>query len=119
MPEFILSKNFLEQNQKFCFLSWIFFLNITFGVVGKSSSGEIEWVNETEWHGTGESTRCDVGGELERLAGVLFDGEEVFDLSLEGEVQRLGREVSQHVGKVSSPESADSLESQIWIVFPI
>ena len=44
---------------------------------------------------------------------VLAGGEEAFDLSLEGEVQSLGGEVSQDVGKVSSPESADSLESQI------
>jgi solute carrier family 25 (adenine nucleotide translocator) protein 4/5/6/31 len=40
---------------------------------------------------------------------VLAGGEEAFDLSLEGEVQSLGGEVSQDVGKVSSPESADSL----------
>ena len=79
-------------------------MKFTFGVVGKSSTGVIEGVDESEREGTSETTGSDVSRELGGGGSVLGEGEHALDLSLEGEVQGLGGEVSENVGKVSSPE---------------
>lgn len=68
---------------------------ITLGVVGESGSGVVKRVDDGEGHGTGETTGGDVGGELDDGSGVLAGGEQSLDLSLEGEVQSLGGEVSE------------------------
>jgi len=84
---------------------------LALGVVGESGSGVVERVDDGEGHGTSETTGCDVGGELGNVAGILADREEGLDLSLEGEVQSLGREVSEDVSKVSSPERSNTFRS--------
>jgi hypothetical protein len=71
---------------------------ITLGVVGESGSGVVKRVDDGEGHGTGETTGGDVGGELDGGSGVLAGREERLDLSLEGEVQSLGGEVSERSG---------------------
>lgn len=84
---------------------------LALGVVGESGSGVVEGVDDGEGHGTSETTGGDVGGELDGVAGVLGGGEESLDLSLEGEVEGLSGEVSEDVGKVSSPEGSDTFRS--------
>jgi len=84
---------------------------LALSVVGESGSGEVKRVDNGEGQGTGKTTGSDVGGELDGGAGVLAGGEESLDLSLEGEVQSLGGEVSEDVGKVSSPEGTDTFGS--------
>ena len=77
---------------------------LTLGVVGESGSGVVEGVDDGEGHGTSETTGGDVGGELEGVAGVLGGGEESLDLSLEGEVEGLGGEVSEKTVSLSQKE---------------
>jgi len=81
-------------------------------VVGQSSSGEVEGVDDGEGEGTSETTGSDVGGELLPLWGVLCYAEGSLDGVLEGEVEGLGWEVSEHVGQVTSPEWSNTLGGQ-------
>ena len=64
-------------------------------------SGVVEGVDEHEGEGTGHAAARDVHAELVAVAGVLGHGEHGLDGILEGEVESLGGEVSQHVGQVS------------------
>jgi len=89
---------------------------LALGVVGESGSGVVEGVDDGKGHGTSETTGSDVGGELDGVAGVLAHGEESLDLALEGEVQSLGGEVSEDVGKVSSPEGSTPSEAMVRLV---
>ena len=61
----------------------------------------VEGVDEEERHGAGRPAGRDVGGELESLRRVLGGLEQCLDGVLEGEVERLGGEVTQDVGQVS------------------
>ena len=61
----------------------------------------VERVDEEERHGAGRPAGRDVGGELESLRRVLGGLEQCLDGVLEGEVERLGREIPQHVCQVS------------------
>ena len=64
-------------------------------------SGVVKRVDEEEGHGSSHTTRQDVHGELLGLAGILGGGEGDLDGVLEGKVQSLGWEVSEHIGQVS------------------
>merc|ERR1712048_950902 len=72
-------------------------------------SGVVKREDEEERHGSGHTTRQDVHGELLGLAGILGGGEGDLNGILEGKVKSLSREVSEHIGQVSSPEGVDSL----------
>ncbi len=61
----------------------------------------IQGVDEHKGKGTGASTRQDVGAELFPLRSILGSLEDRFDGVLEGKVQGLCGEVSQHVGQVT------------------
>ena len=63
--------------------------------------GVIQRVDEEERHGSCSTTAGNVGGELEAGRSVLRGLEGGLDSVLEGEVERLGREVPEHVGEVS------------------
>jgi len=78
------------------------------GVVSQTSTSVIERVDEQEGHGTGAASRNDVHAELANVAGILGGGEGLLDGILEGEVQSLGREVTEDVGEVTAPESEDA-----------
>merc|ERR1719284_1903648 len=83
--------------------------SLALGVIGQPGSGVVKRVDEEEGHGSSHTTRQDVHGELLGLAGILGGGEGDLDGVLEGKVQSLGWEVSEHIGQVSSPEGVDSL----------
>lgn len=91
-------------------------------VVGQSSSGVVERVDEEEGRSTSGTTlsglageKCwkiekkytygsDVSGEPLPVTLVLLETEQGLEVVLEGEVQGLGGEVSDDVGGVTSPQ---------------
>merc|ERR1740123_2659395 len=87
------------------------FATLTLGVVGQPGPSVVEGVHEKQGHGSGGTTG-NVCGELERSWRILGGLERRLDRVLEGKVERLGWEVTQHVGQVSSPEGVDSLSCQ-------
>ena len=80
-------------------------------ISGKTSTGEVEWVDEAEGGGSSSSSGSQVSGEElpEVLLFVESLKEDCLVGILESEVQGLCWEVSDDVGEVSSPESSDSL----------
>merc|ERR1740131_736586 len=82
---------------------------LALGVVGQPGPSVVKGVDEEQGLGSGESAAGNVGGELPARAGILRGGEQGLDGVLEGEVERLGGEVTQDVGQVSSPEGDDAL----------
>ena len=80
-------------------------------ISGQTGPGEIEGVHEAQGGGSGSSTGRQVTGEVPPELGALVDSvkEDLLVLVLEGEVQGLGGEVSDDVGKVTSPEGQESL----------
>jgi len=82
---------------------------LALGVIGQPGPRVIERVDEEEGHGSGASSRGDVGGELLPLGSRLGGGEHGLHGVLEGEVQGLSGEVPQDVSEVTSPEGDDSL----------
>jgi hypothetical protein len=82
------------------------------GLIGKlvPGTGVVEGVHDGQGARAGEAARGHVHQEEEGevLLGVGL-GEEGFDGVLEGEVERLRGEVSQHVDEVSSPEGGKTL----------
>lgn len=78
------------------------------GVVGKTSSGVVQRVDEEERRGTSGTTRGQVSRELLPVWVALWDLEEGLEEVLEGKVQGLGGEVSDDVGSVSSPEGGET-----------
>ena len=87
-------------------------LILTLGVVGKTSTSEIKWVDNGQWEGTSETTGGNVGGHLGGVWSLLGDIENLLDLALEGEVQGLGWEVTDDVSQVTTPEWGNTLLSQ-------
>ena len=96
------------------------------GIVGKTSTGVVEGVNEEERRGTSGTTRRDVTGEPLPVPILLLETEQGLEIILcechvstkslvligkrtEGEVQCLRREVPDDVGSVSSPERNETL----------
>ena len=74
---------------------------LALAVVGQPGPSVVEGVDEQQGHGSREPAAGDVGGELPAGAGILRGGEHGLDGVLEGEVERLGGEVTQDVGQVS------------------
>ena len=85
---------------------------LTLWIVGKSSTSVIEWVDNGQGKRTGKTTRGDISGHLSGIGSILWDVENWFDLTLEGEVQGLSWKVSDNVGQVTSPEWFDTFVSQ-------
>jgi hypothetical protein len=77
---------------------------------GKTSTGIVKGVDDAQGTGTGKTTGGHVDGEeLAELCLPVSLGEKVLDDVLEGEVKGLGREVTNHVGEVSTPEGTNAL----------
>jgi len=85
------------------------FAAFALGVVGQTGSGVVERVHEQEGQRTGATAGQNVGGELLAVGGVFRNVESRLDFILEGEVERLRREVTQAVGQISSPQRVDAL----------
>lgn len=83
----------------------------TADISAQSGTGEVKWVDEAQRGGTSGTTGSEVTQEVAPELCVLVDAtqEDLFVHILEGEVQRLGWEVPDHVGKVTSPESSEAL----------
>lgn len=79
------------------------------GVDGKASTGEVKGVHDQERGGSGKTSRGDVSGKARPEASRAGNTEPCLVVVLEGEVERLGGEVTDHVGPVSAPESSNSL----------
>lgn len=77
---------------------------------GQTRTGEVERVHEEQRGGAGSAARGKVAEE-ESPELVLLDAvhEELLVLVLEGEVQGLGREVTDDIGQVTAPERAETL----------
>ena len=79
-------------------------------ISGETGSGEVKRVDHTKRGSTSGSTRQTVTDE--ELDGVLFGVVRVEDGLvdvLEGKVKSLGREVTNDVGQITSPERANTL----------
>lgn len=75
------------------------------GVVGETGTGIVEGVNEEEGSGTGSTTGSQVTNHPPGVSiTVLLEAEHLLELVTEGKVQGLGREVTDDVGGVTSPE---------------
>merc|ERR1719341_2306977 len=85
---------------------------LTLGIVGQSGPSIVEGVDEEQRHCSSSTTAGNVCGKLQGLGRVLGGLEGSLDGVLEGKVERLGWEVTQHIGQVSSPEGVDSLSGQ-------
>jgi len=78
-------------------------------ISGKSSSGEIEGVDEHQRSGTSSTTGGEVTKEeLPEFGLGVVGTEDLLIGVLEGEVKGLSREISDDVSEVSSPESGDT-----------
>ena len=82
------------------------------GVIGQSGSSVVERVDEAERQGTSDTTRGDVLAERDHVRVGLLRFEGRLDLVLEGEVERLRREVSDAVGQVAAPERVKALGTE-------
>jgi hypothetical protein len=81
-------------------------------VVGKTSTGVVERVDEEERSGTGSTTRGKVAGHPPGVAvPLLLPAEQGLEVVLEGEVEGLGREVTDDVGSVTTPDCGKEKES--------
>lgn len=79
-------------------------------IVSKTSTGIIQRVDDAQGGSSCETTGHDVSGEgLGVSILILGPAEQALEVILEGEVQGLGREVTQHVSQVSSPQGSYSL----------
>jgi len=86
-------------------------------VVGsETSTGVIERVDEEEGGGTSSSSGSQVTGHPKSVTVLgLGVGEERLVVILEGEVEGLGREVTDDVGGVSTPDCTKIITmSSIW-----
>merc|ERR1719330_2341388 len=71
--------------------------SLALGVIGQPGPGVVQGVDEQQGTGSGHSSAQDVHGELLGVAGVLGGGEGDLDGVFEGEVKRLGGEVSEDI----------------------
>ena len=82
------------------------------GVVGKTSTGVVEGVDEEEGSGTGGTARGEVTGHPPPVAvALLLESEHGLVGVAESEVEGLGREVTDDVGGVATPEGGGALLS--------
>jgi hypothetical protein len=77
----------------------------------QASTGVIQWVDEAEGGGSSSTTGSQVSDEVAPELCLLVNTaqEDLFVDVLEGEVEGLGREVSDDVGQVTTPEGAEAL----------
>lgn len=79
------------------------------GVVGETGTGVVEGVDEKEGSGTSGTTGGKVTGHpLPVAIDVLLVAEHLLELVTESEVQGLGREVTDDVGGVATPQGHDT-----------
>mmetsp|Transcript_20736 Transcript_20736/g.60308 ORF Transcript_20736/g.60308 Transcript_20736/m.60308 type:complete len:319 (-) Transcript_20736:82-1038(-) len=79
-------------------------------VRGETSTGVVKGVNNTQGARSGHATRCHVDQEKLSEFGLLVSlGEHGLNSVLEGEVERLGGEIPDDVGQVSTPKGIDTL----------
>ena len=78
-------------------------------VHGKTGTGKVQRVHDQERCGSGKTTRGDVAEEAGPEASRAGDTEPLLVVVLEGEVERLGREVADDVGQVALPEGSNTL----------
>lgn len=80
------------------------------GVVGKTSTGVVERVDEEEGGGTGSTARGKVAGHPPPVAvTLLLESEHGLVGVAESEVQGLGGEVTDNVGGVAAPQGGGAL----------
>lgn len=80
-------------------------------ISSQTGTGKVEGINETEGGGSSGTTRCQVTGKVPPELGALVNTikEDLLVLVLEGEVEGLGGEIPDDIGKVTSPEGEESL----------
>ena len=78
-------------------------------VVGETGTGVVERVDEKQRRGTSSSTGSNVTSEPLGVGLRLLEVEHGLEVVLEGKVQRLGREVPDDVGGVTSPQGDHTL----------
>merc|ERR1719309_1582021 len=88
------------------------FTTLALGIVGQSGPAVVKGVDEEKRHGSCSSSRGNVRCELPLLRGILRGGEDGLDAVLEGEVERLGGEVSDDIGQVATPQGVDSFRCE-------
>ncbi|CAG8720742.1 10000_t:CDS:2, partial [Acaulospora colombiana] len=83
-----------------------------FGVVGKTGTSIVEGVHEEQGRSTSSTTRSNVTSEPLPVTVVLLEAEEGLErreiVLTEGKVEGLGREVTNDVGGVASPEGDET-----------
>jgi len=79
------------------------------GVVGETGTGVVEGVDEEEGRGTGGTTGSNVTSEPLGVTLGLLETEQGLEVVLEGKVQSLGGEVTEHVGGVTTPQGSETL----------
>merc|ERR1719378_918725 len=88
------------------------FTSFALGIISKPGSGVVQRVDKQQGKSSCKSSTGNVGSKLQSLRSILRGLEQALDLILEGKVQSLSWEVSQHIGKISSPERVNSLSLQ-------
>merc|ERR1712223_229043 len=88
------------------------FATLAFSIVSQPGTSVIKGIHESEGKRTGESSGWNVGSELDILRCTFVYLENGFDGILEGKVEGLCGEISQHIGQVTSPEWDNTLASQ-------
>jgi len=79
-------------------------------VRGEAGTGVVKRVHNGERRGTGGATRGELDAEERPELGLAVElGESTLDGVLEGQVERLGREVTDDVGHVTTPERGEAL----------
>jgi len=82
-------------------------------VVGKTGTGVVKRVHEAERQSSSQTTRGHVTTEpLEVAILISSEVEQGLELFLEGQVQGLGGEITEHVGPVSSPQGDEAFEKR-------
>jgi hypothetical protein len=80
------------------------------GVVGQTGTGEVKGVDEKHRSGTSSTTGSQVTGHPPGVTvTLLLEAKQLLELVLEGEVQGLGREVTDDVGSVTTPQRESTL----------
>jgi len=80
------------------------------GVVGQTGTGVVQRVDEQHGSGTSSTTGGQVTGHPPGVAiTLLLEAEHLLELVAESEVQGLGREVTDDVGSVTTPQGHETL----------
>lgn len=77
---------------------------------GETGTGEVQGVDEAEGCSASGTTRCEVTKEKLETIGLGVVGAKVFLKGiLEGKVKGLGREITDHIGEITTVKSANTL----------